>query len=66
MALSVGNNAKGFFYYICEVETDLPVYIADTFRQAQKWLDCSSATLAKMITKGSVHDGYTCFKLKDF
>ena len=59
-------NSKKGFYYICDVETDLPLYIADTFTEAMNWIGCSGATLYRMIKYGNIHKGMQCYKLQDF
>ena len=60
-----GNNHMGFLYYICDLNTDLPAYIADTAEQAMSFLGCSRKTLYRMINTGSSFSGYMCFKLRD-
>ena len=64
--MKVGNNPLSCFYYICDVDTDLPVYIADTSQDAMRFLGCSSRTFYKMLNDGHVYQGFSCFKIKDF
>ncbi len=64
--MKAGNNPVGYMYYICDVNTDLPAYVADTAEEAMNWLSCSSRTLYRMINQGSEFKGYLCFKLRDY
>lgn len=66
MRMKAGNNPLSYFYYICDVNTDLPAYIADTAGEAMRFLGCSSRTFYKMLNSGHEYHGYTCFKLQDF
>ncbi len=63
--MKTGTNAKGYIYYICDIRTDLPRYIADTYSEACAWLGCSRPTLSRLLKTGCSYNGFSVIKLKD-
>ena len=63
--MRAGNNSWGCYYYIGDVSTDLPLYIADTFEEAREWIGCSPAKFVRMIREGAEHKGMFCRKMRD-
>lgn len=52
------NELLDVLYVIIDTRTDLPVYVADTFRETVAWLGCSFGTLNGMLRRGLSFNGY--------
>ena len=50
-------NKEQFCYLICDIKTDLPLVVVDTYQEIMDFLDIKRTTTWKMIKKGAIVHG---------